>query len=84
MGVPGYSSLLGTPSPTLPHKGGGSAPPMWLQSNLISSGASYRLPHAVQHQAVEPRGEGGGIVGQLAVEDLRLLEQQQRQILDDL
>ena len=37
--------------------------------------------HPLQHQRLQPRGEGGGILRQFAVEDLRLLQQQQRQIV---
>ena len=35
----------------------------------------------LQHHAVEPAGERRGILRQFAVEDLRLLQQQERQIL---
>ncbi len=36
------------------------------------------LPHALQHQLVQALCKCGGVVGDFAVEDLRLLEQQQR------
>ena len=42
-----------------------------------SVGTGAQPPH---HQPVEPRREGGRIVRHLAVEDLRLLEQQRREI----
>ena len=38
------------------------------------------LPQSAQHQLIEPVGERGRILRQFAVENLRLLQQQQRQI----
>src|ERR1700730_17446886 len=40
----------------------------------------FRFRHPAQHQLIQTIGEGGGILGQFAVEDLRLLQQQKRQV----
>jgi hypothetical protein len=39
------------------------------------------LTHPLQHQPVEPRGERGRVFRQLAIEDLRLLQQQEGEVI---
>src|SRR5260370_10018429 len=49
--------------------------------NGMNKSAKVVLGHPLQDQAIEARGECRGVLGEFAVEDLRLVQQQQRKIL---
>ena len=47
---------------------------------FITALAADRLTHSAQHQPIEPRCKRGGILRQFTIENLRLLQQQKRDV----